>query len=54
MLIELRRYPDETCLTDESSVSRLKMALLHSRSIVPCIQELQRIMGCAVDSMDTK
>ncbi|KAL7370297.1 hypothetical protein ABVT39_025123 [Epinephelus coioides] len=34
---------------------RLKMALLHSQSIVPCIQELQRIMGCADDSsMDTK
>ncbi|XP_071321078.1 uncharacterized protein [Trachinotus anak] len=33
---------------------RLKMAQLHSHSIVPCIQELQRIMGCAGDSsMDT-
>lgn len=34
---------------------RLKMAQLHSQSIVPCIQELQRIMGCTDDSsMDTK
>ncbi|XP_042260290.1 uncharacterized protein LOC121891790 isoform X2 [Thunnus maccoyii] len=33
---------------------RLKMAQLHSQSIVPCIQELQRIMGCADESMDTK
>ncbi|XP_061571714.1 uncharacterized protein LOC133425069 [Cololabis saira] len=34
---------------------RLKMAQLHSPSIIPCVQELQRIMGCADDlSMDTK
>ncbi|XP_031708090.1 uncharacterized protein LOC116386195 [Anarrhichthys ocellatus] len=34
---------------------RLNMAQLQSQSIVPCIQELQRIMGCAdVSSMDTK
>ncbi|AWO95678.1 GI11910 product from transcript GI11910-RA [Scophthalmus maximus] len=34
---------------------RLKTAQLHSRSIVHCIQELQRMMGCADDSsMDTK
>ncbi|XP_022068178.1 uncharacterized protein LOC110963952 [Acanthochromis polyacanthus] len=34
---------------------RLKMAQLHSQSIVPCIQELQRIMGsCDDSSMDTK
>ncbi|XP_035533667.1 uncharacterized protein LOC118339947 [Morone saxatilis] len=34
---------------------RLKMVQLQSQSIVPCIQELQRIMGCADDSsMDTK
>ncbi|XP_028427984.1 uncharacterized protein LOC114551097 [Perca flavescens] len=34
---------------------RLNMAQLHSQSIGPCIQELQRIMGCADDSsMDTK
>ncbi|KAM4560034.1 uncharacterized protein PAE49_012318 [Odontesthes bonariensis] len=34
---------------------RLKMAQLHRQSIVPCIQELQRIMGCTEDlSMDTK
>ncbi|XP_029305561.1 uncharacterized protein LOC115019944 [Cottoperca gobio] len=34
---------------------RLNMARLHSQSIVHCIQELQRIMGCADDSsMDTK
>uniref|UniRef100_UPI0037E7C988 uncharacterized protein n=1 Tax=Semicossyphus pulcher TaxID=241346 RepID=UPI0037E7C988 len=34
---------------------RLKMAQLHSQSIMPCIQELQRIVGCADDSsMDTK
>ncbi|XP_059184038.1 uncharacterized protein LOC131962940 [Centropristis striata] len=34
---------------------RLNMAQSHSQSIVPCIQELQRIMGCADDSaMDTK
>lgn len=36
-------------------VSRLKMAQLHSQSIVPCIRELQRIVGCADDSaMDAK
>lgn len=34
---------------------RLKMAQLQSHSIVPCIEELQRIMGCTdVLSMDTK
>lgn len=34
---------------------RLKMAQLYSQSIVPCIQELQRIMECLDDSsMDTK
>ncbi|XP_040888580.1 uncharacterized protein LOC121178122 [Toxotes jaculatrix] len=34
---------------------RLEMAQLHSQSILPCIQELQRIMGCADDSsLDTK
>ncbi|XP_034408107.1 uncharacterized protein LOC117744097 [Cyclopterus lumpus] len=34
---------------------RLNMAQLHSQSIVPCIQELQRILRCADDSsMDTK
>ncbi|TKS66305.1 hypothetical protein D9C73_000361 [Collichthys lucidus] len=34
---------------------RLKMAQSHSQSIVPCIHELQRIMGCADDSsMDVK
>ncbi|XP_054480068.1 uncharacterized protein LOC129111930 [Anoplopoma fimbria] len=34
---------------------RFNMAQLQSQSIVPCIQELQRIMGCADDSpMDTK
>ncbi|XP_047432654.1 uncharacterized protein LOC125000931 [Mugil cephalus] len=36
-------------------LKRLKMAQLHSQSIVPCIQALERIMGCADDSpMDTK
>ncbi|XP_028255806.1 uncharacterized protein LOC114432167 [Parambassis ranga] len=34
---------------------RLKAAQLNSQSFVPCIHELQRIMGCADDSsMDTK
>ncbi|CAJ1087092.1 uncharacterized protein LOC122976236 isoform X2 [Xyrichtys novacula] len=34
---------------------RLKMAQFHSQTIVPCIQELQRITACADDSsMDTK
>ncbi|XP_042369111.1 uncharacterized protein LOC121962861 [Plectropomus leopardus] len=34
---------------------RLKMARVHSQSILPCVQELQRIMGCADDtSTDTK
>ncbi|KAF3706290.1 hypothetical protein EXN66_Car021982 [Channa argus] len=34
---------------------RMRMAQLHSLSIVPCIQELQRIMGCSdVSAMDTK
>ncbi|XP_029378141.1 uncharacterized protein LOC115056042 [Echeneis naucrates] len=34
---------------------RLKMAQLHNQSIVPCIQELQRTMGCSDDSsMDRK
>ncbi|XP_034533300.1 uncharacterized protein LOC117808005 [Notolabrus celidotus] len=34
---------------------RLKTAQLHSPSVAPCIQELQRIMGCVDDSsMDTK
>ncbi|XP_026157610.1 uncharacterized protein LOC113127350 isoform X2 [Mastacembelus armatus] len=34
---------------------RLKVAQMHSQSIVPCILELQRIMGCADQtSMDTK
>ncbi|XP_041822359.1 uncharacterized protein LOC121627500 isoform X2 [Chelmon rostratus] len=33
---------------------RLKMAQLHSQSVAPCIEELQRIMACAdVSSMDT-
>lgn len=37
------------------SFSRLKMAQLHSQSIVPCIQELKSIMECAGEpSMDTK
>ncbi|XP_061519879.1 uncharacterized protein LOC133395153 [Phycodurus eques] len=31
---------------------RMKMAQLHSQSIVPCIRELQRIMGCDDNSMD--
>ncbi|KAK2856861.1 hypothetical protein Q5P01_005596 [Channa striata] len=34
---------------------RMKMAQLHSPSIVPCIQELQRIMGCTdVGVVDSK
>nr|XP_046238764.1 uncharacterized protein LOC124055724 isoform X2 [Scatophagus argus] len=34
---------------------RLKMVQLYSQSVVPCVQELERIMGCADDSsMDTK
>ncbi|KAK5847838.1 hypothetical protein PBY51_016935 [Eleginops maclovinus] len=34
---------------------RFNLAQMHSQSFVPCIHELQRIMGCANDlSMDTK
>ncbi|XP_019723956.1 uncharacterized protein LOC109514931 [Hippocampus comes] len=33
---------------------RMKMAQLHSESIVPCIRELQRTVGCDDNSMDLK
>ncbi|XP_045911854.1 uncharacterized protein LOC123974890 [Micropterus dolomieu] len=52
-LTALQHYHPETSRGHEL-LRRLKTAQLYSQSIVPCIQELQRIMGCADDSMDTQ
>ncbi|XP_028991519.1 uncharacterized protein LOC114846704 [Betta splendens] len=53
-LAALQHYSPELCRGREL-LRRLKMAQLHSKSIVPCIQELQRIIGCADDyTMDAK
>lgn len=53
-LTALQHYQPEACRGREL-LRRMKMAQFHSRTITPCIQELQRIMGCSGDSsMDTK
>ncbi|XP_034469118.1 uncharacterized protein LOC117778028 [Hippoglossus hippoglossus] len=53
-LTALQHYRPETNRGREL-LRRLKMAQLYSQSIVPCIQELQKIMGCAeVSSVDSK
>ncbi|XP_074520852.1 uncharacterized protein LOC141786048 isoform X2 [Halichoeres trimaculatus] len=53
-LTALQHYQPEPSRGREL-LRRLKMAQLHSQSITPCVQELQRILGCADDSsMDTK
>ncbi|XP_036947748.1 uncharacterized protein LOC119015642 [Acanthopagrus latus] len=53
-LTALQHYHPEP-IRGRELLRRLKMAQLHSQSIVPCIQELQRVLGCADDSsMDTK
>ncbi|XP_060888805.1 uncharacterized protein LOC132959648 [Labrus mixtus] len=53
-LTALQHYKPESSRGREL-LRRLKTAQVHSQSVVPCIQELQRIMGCADDSpVDTK
>lgn len=53
-LTALQHYHPEP-IRGRELLRRLKMAQLHSQSVVPCIQELQRVLGCADDSsMDTK